>query len=444
MFRRLPHALFACAVGALAHGCGSPDRPAFDAGDLTLADASLPGFDSGRTDSGGPTPDAGPGPVDATRPVDAAGGRDSGTVGTGSPVSVQVDEFSTTSVNFVDVPGASLDLTADPNLWWIVLLSGRVCTDTLVSPSVEARLVIDAIEQGVGGVAVSPASHCGSLQQVAALPPGTSVHRVQVAVRNVAGENATLADMTLVAVAVDAAADVHQAENLPIQEVTSGSLQPVLTLTFTPAAAGEYLVLSVISAIEQSGDNIFVQNSDVNAGSDWPSPPFQVSRRTWQTLFSAERRVFDASEQTISLRARVGAASTGGVRGARIVALRTDAFEFIQSETTGSQSASGANDVLVTELTSAPPASISAQLVLQSMVSNVVCGLDAGHQPSFLVDSDVLAVPHSLNCGTRASYGRVSLIESASPISLENRLSAAEAGNSAIATNSVIHVLGLQ
>ena len=377
-------AVILLGLSGIGLGCGDSARPDVDAripmGDSGFVRIDAAGFDasSGR--------DSGDRPVDAT-PPDTGVPVDGGAL-LPNPMSAEVEEFTTDSVNFVDVPGGALELPAAPDHSWLVMVSARLCTDTTTSPSVEARYVIDGVERGFGGVAVLEASRCGSFQHATALDPGTGIRRVQFALRNVENATATIADLHLVAVPLPPTADLHASENLPEQEVTADTPTPFASLTFTPASAGEYLVLTAASAFETNGsNNIVVATEDRTAGARWPQPAFTVPRPTWQTMFAAERRSFDATPQTISILVNRGLATTGRIRGAHIIAFRTDALGYIESATTASQTASilDTDDVQVTQLTSAPPPTVNAQVVLQSMAANVQCGLLGDHTPSFLV-----------------------------------------------------------
>ena len=396
---------------------------------------SIDGLDAGGINDAGSGPD---GTIADSGDPDAG----SGSPVPPMPVTADVATFSTASASFVDVPGGTLQATADAQTSWVVLFSARLCTSVAAAPGPEARFVVDGAERGFAGIGVDVASRCGSFQQSVVLERNTGSHTVRVQLRQVAGGTASIDNLHLVALPLAANADVRTSENLNVQSVLSTSHTDYHALTFTPASPGDYLVLSSISAIEDTGSTVFVRVRRSGSVTTWPTPDYGIARPAWQSMFAAERFTLPATPHTFAIQARISGSTTGRVQAARIVAFRVDALAHFETTRTASVVATDTTNALVAERTSTPPPGLTGQVVIQSQVSGVVCGFGGVHTPSFVLNGNTETIPHALNCGYRASYGRVSYLPGATPVTARNFVSAEVGGNQARATDSVLHILG--
>ena len=141
------------------------------------------------------------------------------------------------------------------------------------------------------------------------------------------GDTTKIRDVRLLLIKADSA-DVY-AESLAQVNTSSTSWQTAATLTFTPASPGDYLVIA--SATRASNANLGAMRCRLNdvttaitygdrvwyCKDDWDNQAFAVMERL--TLIAAPR--------TLQLQYRSESGTLCYIQGARILALRLDAFE---------------------------------------------------------------------------------------------------------------------
>ena len=169
-----------------------------------------------------------------------------------------------------------------------------------------------------------------------------------------AGDTTKLKDVRLLLIKADAA-DAY-AESLASVNTSSTSWQTAATLTFMPASPGDYLVIA--SATRASDANLGAMRSrlnDVSGGTtygdrawyckdDWDNQPFAVM----------EKLSLAAASRTFRLEYRSESGTLCYLQGARILALRLDAFDnawFASNHATQNTTSASNQDFLTLSVT---------------------------------------------------------------------------------------------
>ncbi len=244
-------------------------------------------------------------------------------VGPPSVQTVTPPTFSTSSVAFVDIPGATINIPAAPGIRFLILTSAQLGATLAAEPAVEARYLIDGIERGMGGTEVSAPSRPGPWQHAEVLDGDDAPHTLSYQLRDAFAGTSTITNLTAIVIPLPAEA-VSYARLDPPQEVTSPTEIPLVPLALGPLS-GDYTFFLVVNSSEGIvGSDSYVQwrgPSDEVWLSDMQNP-----RDAWQSYFVIQRATVDLSDAVVTLYSHYGGSGPTQVRNVRAIAVRNDAF----------------------------------------------------------------------------------------------------------------------
>ncbi|MFN3486434.1 MAG: hypothetical protein ACK44W_13275, partial [Planctomycetota bacterium] len=211
-------------------------------------------------------------------------------------------EQSTASSSFVDVPGSTLTFTAtDPSEVWLVFVTGVLRSSSTLPVAAEMRLLINGVVQDVWGhqnnQATTP-NGAGFLifDRVTGV---TGVQTIQPQFRAAAGTT-FVGSLRVVAALLPPGADFQFAETDAILSA-SGTNNVLATLTFTPSAAGDYIILGKVSQREGTDGGRVEMFLEDDTLARHPNSPAGVgysnARNAWQPATVAFRRSLPASSR---------------------------------------------------------------------------------------------------------------------------------------------------
>jgi len=304
--------LFGCGrVGFVAlpiDGGGRMDSPEHDAGPRDsgdLPDTFQP--DAFQPVDAGPEPYAGPRFVAAT---DLA--------------------LTTSSGPFVAVPGGSITFTpGSADDAWVVLLSGELLSTEIAQRVLQVRYLINDVERGIGEQQNEVPGNPTPWAHFDVVTGTTEPQTVRLELSATSGA-ATIRNGRIIAFPLPVGADLHFAEELATRLVPGGDVWTAgLELAFTPVAAGDYLVLSVVNASEEpTSTSVAVRMVDGSAMT-WSEPPMGNNRQFWIPIVFARSLRLNASAQRLAFEGR--SLVSGSLRYARIAAFRLDGFDRAQT-----------------------------------------------------------------------------------------------------------------
>jgi hypothetical protein len=119
------------------------------------------------------------------------------------------------------------------------------------------------------------------------------------------------------------------AESLSQSTTTSTSLQTKLTLSFTPASVGDYLIIASAANNNSLGDAQPAQvQLDINGTAYFHNNGAQISdNASYMPWMAAAKVTLAATSQTIAIKFAIVSSGTAAIRDARILAMRLDTFD---------------------------------------------------------------------------------------------------------------------
>ncbi|MEZ4359131.1 MAG: hypothetical protein R3B48_03050 [Kofleriaceae bacterium] len=373
--------------------------------------------------------------------------------GTQVVVNAPVSSFSTSSRTFVDVPSGALTISPAAGETWLVLLSARLGSTSLGQESVEARFLVDGVEQGLSGVGNEAVNAGGAWMHFTALRGAGAPVTIQVQLRDVDGA-ATIDSLRMLAARLPRDADPYLA-SVDVAVATAASWTGLARINLQPATPGDYLVLAEATGRESpcttGGVGVRVQT---DRGELWPAlttafpnrvTSYQGVSRTTRVGFSLARRVSLSGPASFELQARSGDAVGCDVTNVRMIAFRTDGFADVAStEELAEVSVADADGAVISSLT-VPGGSDARYLVVQSFtMSSAAPGLGERRATFRANGAEVAAYTHAMdNENYRAPYGVFYLLEAPAATVLESTCASGTPGVTVMAKESVIHALRL-
>jgi len=169
-------------------------------------------------------------------------------------------EQTISSTTFVDLQ--TLTFTPDDNSDYIFLATALAQNTSGAAFFLETKFLNDT-DTVVGFVdsrssgSASYFSVCGMLKENYGVSPGSKDFKFQ-ARKETGAVNGTIKELRICAMKLDSADEYS--ESLGESTTTSGSPQTKVTLTFTPATTGDYLIIfSALSTLSLTTDQVFVR-----------------------------------------------------------------------------------------------------------------------------------------------------------------------------------------
>jgi len=371
-------------------------------------------------------------------------------------VRVAASSFSTSSATFTDVPGSTLSFTpGSASDVWILLLSGRVRSTWTTSDEIaaETRYLVNGTQRGLISIRNHGANAGGTFAHFDRVTGTTAPQIVKVQLRD-GKATATLDNLRILAFRLPSGADFQFADTIGVQSVPALVWTSMQSLTFTPASAGNYLVMALSSGRENPDNSTLAVRLQDAAGAFWPvddlpvdprQGQFENGRSGWPPFFLARVQNLTATAKTYSIEAQ-GDALGAEIRDTRIMAFRTDAFDNVQSvEDTPTITTTSTTPVVKSTLnTTAPPAARDYIIIQNLLLDADVSSTDerrAGFERNDTVVASYGLV--STNNEFESSYALFDAVTTASPMKLENTFSTSNAAYSVDGKESAIHVLRL-
>lgn len=323
-----------------------------------------------------------------------------------------VDEFSTTSTEFVDIPGATLTIPVSPGTTWLLQTSATLDSTMPVLVTAEARYLVDGIERGIGGTQNSVPGRPGPWEHFYVLFGSTVEQRVVYQLREATGGTAKIEQLHAIAVRLPPGTEPHYQSSDDIQSVTATAFAPLVTLSFGPLS-GAYVLFLLVNASDLPAQNdCYVQWRGPSG--EVLLPELQQPREPWQSMFAIRTIDLDTPDATFTLDAYVSAGGAGRVRYVRAFAMRADAFESFAFDRSSTLIDTISPEVSIGPLvTPAPDAAAPAYLYIASTIGAEDCGTtDAERRYHFLVDGEDATIMHvTENCAYVATYGATRLLD---------------------------------
>lgn len=226
----------------------------------------------------------------------------------------QLAAQETRSVSFVDVPGTTLRFTpSSSSEVWLVFVSGRIRSTDPSETSAEMRLLINDVEVDLFGHQTrgSEDNWAGFLT-FDHVRGTTSSQKVQPQFRAETGTTA-VDSLRVIAAPLPEDADFHVSET-DLPDERTGPALTLEELSFTPPAAGSYVVLGKASQSEDPGNDAVQTWLERDDGTRRPlderGSRFTNARGAWQPMFSAMSANLDRSPTKLALRGSSAGAST--------------------------------------------------------------------------------------------------------------------------------------
>jgi hypothetical protein len=345
--------------------------------------------------------------------------------------------FSTSSADFVDVPGGALIVPPSAGTTWLLLTSAGLSATSFATLTVEARYLVDGVERGLGGTEVT--GGFGPWQHFYVLPGASSAQTITYQLRDASGGGATIDQLHAVALPLPASADAHYAAVDDAQLITALAPAPAAALSLG-ALDGEYLVLLLVNGTEMpASSNIFLEWR--GPGGEVVVPTSQFPREPWQSLFTARVVPLATSDAVYTLYAYAG--SSGQVAYVRALALRADGFASLDHQLSTTTIDTQAPDAsIATQL--APIGDAAQYVYLASTLAEESCTNtpDAVRRLHFMIDGDDRVLEHATdNCSYQLTYGATDLLQ-ARPALIGTGVSSGN-GQHVILRDSQILLLGL-
>ncbi len=366
--------------------------------------------------------------------------------------------FSTSSTTFTDVPGATLAFTpSSASDVWILLLSGRLRSTWTTSDEIaaETRYLVNGTERGLISIRNHGANAGGAFAHFDRVTGTTALQVVTVQLRD-AKATATLDNVQIIAFRLPPGADFQFAETSGLQSVPALVWTSMQSLTFTPASAGNYLVMAVSSGRESPDVSTLAVRFQDPAGAFWPVDDlplpidprrgqFENGRTGWPPFLLARVQNLTAAAKTYSIEAQ-GDALGAEIRDTRIMAFRTDVFDNAQSiETIAMTTTTSTTPVVKSTLNTATPPAAQDHIIIQSLLVDADSSSTDERRAGFERNDSVVASYGlvSTNNEFESSYAFFDAVTTASSMKLENTFSTSNAAYIVEGKESVIHVLRL-
>ena len=359
------------------------------------------------------------------------------------------------STAFINVPGGTLRVVPEAATdVWVVLFSAYLSSSSTANVTTEVQYLVNGVVSGGGGIQ-NQTSHFGAAWQHFYVISGTTLPQlIQVQIRDAVGDlvTARIEDLHIVAFKLPAGADYHYSQTPGVRAVAAAAWNPFETLTFTPASAGDYLVLGLANFNEGPGaDGVGVRVNGA-LGDFWPISDggaregyaFNERNAVW-SFFAARRQNLTASPQTYRIEAN-GATGGSTIRYTRLLAFRTDVFDdYQQAEDLAATSTTSATPVVKSTLTTNLPPGFRDYVVLQNLyLRGGLASTDerrAGFERNNVVEA---SFAHTLDhVDQRVSYGLFDAFTTDQSVLLENTFSSSNAAFTVTAKESTILVLRL-
>jgi len=352
--------------------------------------------------------------------------------------------FSTSSDTFVDVPSGRVDFTSDgADQTWVILVSAAIGSTSATEQAAEVRYLIDGVERGYGGAQTSAPDNREAFVGFDVLRGVAGPHTVQLQLRDAAAQTSTISEIHLVAFSLPSDADAWFADGPSMISVPAG-WAPYLTLDVIPPRPADYLVLGAASISEVPGaSNVYARVRDPS-GALWPSPDghYYNHRACWYQFIWARTAHLDAA----------GAFTIDGndnniegtMRYPRLLAIRTDAFDAIESafdlDATTTMSTSGE---VKSQLTTAEPPQPRDYVLLQNVAFNInTTGFEHG---AIFEHDGVVADSYQFDTASAGNTaGVVDAFRSAAPIALDTRVFVSDSSILTTSYESIILALRLR
>ena len=324
-----------------------------------------------------------------------------------------VDEFSTTSTEFVDIPGGTLTIPVSPGSTWLLQTSAAISSTNIEPVTVEARYLVDGIERGIGGTQNSVPDRPGPWEHFYVLLGSTVEQHLVYQLRDASGGTAKIEQLHAIAVRLPPGAAPHYQSSDDAQLVTATTLGPQVTFSLGPLS-GRYVVFLLVNASDRPAQNdCYVQ---------WRGPSgeillqqLQQPREPWQSMFAVRVLELDTPDATLTLDARAGIGGPAQVRNVRAFAMRADAFETFAFDHTMAMIDAVSPDVSIGPVvTPGPGGAASAYLYVASTVGKEDCvaTIDTERRYHFIVDDDDTTIAHVTdNCAYWTTYGVTRLLD---------------------------------
>jgi len=347
---------------------------------------------------------------------------------------------------------ATLTFTPDANAtYWLIASAGFVCTATAGRAVIAVHHVNAALDLLLQGGQVKEAASpldwipCFGITRLSfGAAPGEQSIEVRYASEN-DGDATKIRDARLLVIKADAADQFAASDDE--WQTSSTSWQDKTTLTFTPATAGDYLVIgNAAMAMDANNTAMRGRLNHATASNAYGDRAWYARDAWWFQPFAVMEKIsLAASPQTFTLQFRSNSGTLCFYRDARILALRLSAFAghaFISNQ--GVQTSTSAADTDLLTLTHTPAAAAHAIIAIGSFntASTTVSGYltfarDGSSQSEFVREGVNAAAYLHAGVAQRQTLA-------ASPTSWKWRARAETAGTTVNVANLAIAVLQLE
>jgi len=294
---------------------------------------------------------------------------------------------------------ATLTFTPDANAtYWLIASGGFVCTATAGRAVIAVHHVNAALDLLLQGGQVKEAASpldwipCFGIARLSfGAAPGEQSIEVRYASEN-DGDVTRIRDARLLVIKADAADQFAASDDE--WQTASTSWQDKTTLTFTPATAGDYLVIgNAAMAMDANNTAMRGRLNHATASVTYGDRVWYARDAWWFQPFAVMEKIsLAASSQTFTLQFRSNSGTLCFYRDARILALRLSAFAghaFISNQMV--QTTTSASDTDLLTLTHTPAAAAHAIIAIGSFntASTTVSGYlnfarDGSNQAEFV------------------------------------------------------------
>jgi len=348
---------------------------------------------------------------------------------------------------------AILTFTPDANAtYWLIASAGFVCTATAGQAIIAVHHVNAALDLLLQGGQVKESSSpldlipCFGIARLSfGAAPGEQSIEVRYASEN-DGDTTKIRDARLLVIKADAADQFAASDDE--WQTASTSWQDKTTLTFTPATAGDYLVIGNAAMAMNANNTAMRGRLNHTTASLTYSDRVWYARDAWsfQPFAVMEKISLAASPQTFTLQFRSNSGTLCFYRDARILALRLSAFAghaFISNQGVV-QTTTSASDTDVLTLPHIPAAAAHAIIAIGSFntASTTISGYlnfarDGSNQAEFVREGVNAAAYLHAGVAQRQTLA-------ASPTTWKWRARAETAGTTVNVANLAIAVLQLE
>ena len=350
--------------------------------------------------------------------------------------------FSTSSVDFVDIPGATATIAPSPGAMWLILTSATLASTNIAAQCVEARYLVDATERGMGG---TQGTGAGPWQHFYLLPGSDAPQTLTYQLRDASAGTATIDQLHVIIVKLPDGAEPHYASADPIREVTSMEASPATEVLSLGAMAGDYVVLTLANSSDAPGESdMYVKW--LGPGGEILQAVSQNPREPWQSQLMVRVLSVSSPDALFTLQSYTdegGGIDVGSQRYVRVLALRTTGFASLdQTWTTTPITTTSPNVSIGPQL--APAGSAARYLYMASSWSDEDCTETTAslRRLHFIVDGVDRMTEHATdNCAFQLTYGVFGLL-STRPDTMANGVSSAN-GFPTVMGESQIVLVGL-